>query len=122
LVEHSVATWWPVGSADAEDINNLNVVVGEYYDGARYHGFLLKNGSYTSFDANAPNVESTNSVGINDFGVVSGAYGTSSRSRLSARPATGRPISMLIPQWVPLPREPTTYYRRRVISVRQPRF
>jgi hypothetical protein len=63
-------------SADAEDINNFNVVVGNFFDGSTFHGFLLKNGSYTTFDVNVPNVGFTVAIGIDDFGVVSGVYGT----------------------------------------------
>jgi hypothetical protein len=56
-------------------INNRGYIVGDYHDtnGVR-HGFLLRNGQYTTIDP--PNAIFTFAMGINDSGVIVGLYFT----------------------------------------------
>jgi hypothetical protein len=65
--------------AVAEDLNNLNVVIGSFLDlsSNKFRGFFLTNGTYTVFDVKASSATSTAPIGINDYGVISGFYGTS---------------------------------------------
>jgi hypothetical protein len=65
--------------AIAEDLNNLNVVIGSFLDLKlnKFRGFFLNNRAYAVFDVNASGAASTAPIGINDYGVISGFYGTS---------------------------------------------
>jgi uncharacterized membrane protein len=57
-------------------INDHGAIVGYWFDGNFYHGFLrAPNGATTTFDP--PNSENTTPLGINDNGIVVGTYQTS---------------------------------------------
>jgi hypothetical protein len=64
--------------ASVNGINNFNVAAGFYLDSTvnAYRGFILKNGAYTVFDVTTPGATFTALYGINDFGDVSGLYGS----------------------------------------------
>jgi probable HAF family extracellular repeat protein len=53
-------------------INNSNVIVGRYTDPDNTHGFIYKNGVFTTVDF--PGADSTEAKGINDSGDVVGIY------------------------------------------------
>ena len=51
-------------------INNLGTIVGSYYGGGRFHGFVWQNGTYTTLDP--PGSTFTEVYGINDQGDIVG--------------------------------------------------
>jgi probable HAF family extracellular repeat protein len=53
-------------------INNSNVIVGWYSDPFNTHGFIYKNGVFTTVDF--PGADFTEAMGINDSGDVVGSY------------------------------------------------
>jgi probable HAF family extracellular repeat protein len=53
-------------------INHSNVIVGWYSDPFNYHGFIYKNGVFTTVDF--PGADYTEAMGINDSGDVVGIY------------------------------------------------
>jgi arylsulfate sulfotransferase len=57
---------------DANGINNSGAVVGTYTAGGVTHGFLLRDGSYTTLDV--PGAARTEAWAINDSGDVVGSY------------------------------------------------
>jgi hypothetical protein len=58
----------------ARGINNHRTVVGDFFGGIYFHGYLLRNGVFTQFDV-GPTV-STSTFGINDRGNFVGAAGS----------------------------------------------
>ena len=58
----------------ARGINARGDVVGFYAAGGRQHGFLLKNGHYTSLDFPLSGVRATSANGINPRGEIVGQY------------------------------------------------
>jgi hypothetical protein len=85
------------GTAVAEDINNPNIVVGSFYNGSGYTGFLLTNGVYTDFKLNVRNPTTTAPIGINDYGVISGIYGTSKVSNQAFRQFGAKETDLQVP-------------------------
>jgi hypothetical protein len=65
-------------SSDARDVNPSGEIVGFFVDSAKVtHGFLLRNGEFTTIDFPAPageNVVSTQARGINPQGDIVGFY------------------------------------------------
>jgi len=61
----------------ANDINNSGDVVGSYYDGATFHGFLYRDGTFTSIG------KSSYAFAINDSGQVVGEINPNSSSILA---------------------------------------
>jgi hypothetical protein len=59
-----------VGMTTAAAINNLGEIVGFYGPMGAQHGFLLKNGVFTTIDG--PNATSTNLTGLNNRGIAVG--------------------------------------------------
>jgi uncharacterized membrane protein len=73
----------PGASRTAANANSTNAIAGEYDDaGGITHGFILRGGVYTTFNASAPNdvVSSTVINGINAAGRLAGTYMGTSRS------------------------------------------
>jgi probable HAF family extracellular repeat protein len=60
---------------DAVGINNRGEIVGSFGDAqGRLHGYVLRNGTFTTLDFPAQGVNSTVAKGINDRGAVAGFY------------------------------------------------
>jgi uncharacterized membrane protein len=57
-------------STIAEGINNLGEIVGTFYDGEHYHGFVDLQGKFDI--VNAPGATDTFVHGVNDFGQIVG--------------------------------------------------
>jgi hypothetical protein len=84
---HFSAATQPPGTdqlAAAGGINNLNVVVGYFYNGTSFDGFLLKGNVYSTFDVNVPGATFTAAYNLNDFGDISGSYGVPSTGNYQA--------------------------------------
>src|SRR5204862_7657242 len=58
----------------AKGINARGDIVGFYVAGGRQHGFLLKDGEYTTVDVPVSGVRATNANGINARGEIVGQY------------------------------------------------
>jgi uncharacterized membrane protein len=56
----------------ANSINDRDEIVGSYSDGRNTHGFLLRNGTFTTIDF--PGVSITVCTGINNSGLITGRY------------------------------------------------
>ena len=56
----------------ANSINDREEIVGSYSDGRNTHGFLLRNGTFTTIDF--PGVSITVCTGINSSGLITGLY------------------------------------------------
>lgn len=68
-------------SAEAVDINNLGVVIGNYRDSAnRSYGFRFESGVFSTIE-NPASIGRTNLGGINDAGTIVGASGNVSDPR-----------------------------------------
>src|ERR1700757_2436863 len=72
-------------------------VVGSFYNGSGYTGFLLTNGVYTDFKLNVRNPTTTAPIGINDYGVISGIYGTSKVSNQAFRQFGAKETDLQVP-------------------------
>lgn len=59
---------------DAVGINNRGDIVGSFSDARGLHGFILRNGTFTTLDFPAQGVAGTVAKGINDRGQVAGFY------------------------------------------------
>jgi probable HAF family extracellular repeat protein len=60
-------------TTEANGTNNSDQVVGDFYDGSTFHGFLYSNGNYTTLDGPL-GVQGTFAEGINDLGQIVGYY------------------------------------------------
>ena len=63
-------------STDLNGINDSGDIVGDYTsDGSTYHCFLLRAGTFTSFDVPFPGSALNGATGINNNGQIIGTYG-----------------------------------------------
>lgn len=62
------------GAVDTQalGVNSAGQIVGQWYDGTSFHGFLLSGSSYTSFDF--PLATGTAAASINDYGEIAGSF------------------------------------------------
>ena len=68
----SVFDYPSAGGTQAEGINDLGVIVGEYFGPS--HGFTYSGSAFRTFDYPSPTVSQTAATGINNFGDVVGNY------------------------------------------------
>jgi uncharacterized membrane protein len=59
---------------NARGINDKGQIVGTYFDGSNYYGFLDSGGKFTTIDVPVPGVTDTVPVGINEAGQIVGWY------------------------------------------------
>ncbi len=65
-----------VGCTTAFDINNIGLIVGQYFNAAGGHCFVLNAGLFTTLDVPFPGAFATGCRGINDHGQIVGRYRT----------------------------------------------
>lgn len=63
-----------IGSTTVRDINNGELVVGQFTDGTGEHGYLYSGSTFTTLDDPIAAIGKTRATGINDSGLVTGNY------------------------------------------------
>ena len=79
---------------EPDAVNNLDSVVGRYYDTSTQHGFVWTNGKSVGIDY--PGAEATWLTGINDAGVIAGNYVQSQSSRGAFFAVPRSPVNLTV--------------------------